>query len=74
VLSFLQITVPYTPDTTPLYHSHHTAKMSDQAAEEISMVTYEQLAGIEDEFEEIDTQISTPPNSLNPKLTYKTIH
>jgi hypothetical protein len=48
--------------------------MSDQAAEEISMVTYEQLAGIEDEFEEIDTQISTPPNSLNPKLTYKTIH
>lgn len=32
--------------------------MSDQG-DEISQVTYEQLAGIEDEFEEIDTQIST---------------
>jgi hypothetical protein len=31
--------------------------MSDQP-EEISLVTYEQLAAIEDEFEEIDTQIS----------------
>jgi hypothetical protein len=43
--------------------------MSDQA-EEISMVTYEQLAGIEDEFEEIDTQISTssqPSNSNSKK-------
>lgn len=41
--------------------------MSDQG-DEISQVTYEQLAGIEDEFEEIDTQISTflasPNNSF----------
>lgn len=36
--------------------------MSDQG-DEISQVTYEQLAGIEDEFEEIDTQISTSPHS-----------
>lgn len=31
--------------------------MSEQP-EEISQVTYEQLAAIEDEFEDIDTQIS----------------
>ena len=47
---------------------HNTAKMSDQG-DEISQVTYEQLAGIEDEFEEIDTQISTslacPKNPLS---------
>jgi hypothetical protein len=47
--------------------------MSDQG-EEISMVTYEQLAGIEDEFEEIDTQISTPFQSSQYKTTYKTTH
>jgi len=38
--------------------------MSDQG-DEISQVTYEQLAGIEDEFEEIDTQISTSLVSRN---------
>lgn len=32
--------------------------MSEQP-EELSQVTYEQLAAIEDEFEDIDTQIST---------------
>jgi len=42
--------------------------MSDQG-DEISMITYEQLAGIEDEFEEIDTQISKslPGNHSSPK-------
>jgi hypothetical protein len=42
------------------------ANMSEQP-EELSQVTYEQLAAIEDEFEDIDTQISTfssSPNSL----------
>lgn len=39
--------------------------MSEHGDEiEISQVTYEQLAGIEDEFEEIDTQISMPSNHL----------
>jgi hypothetical protein len=47
--------------------------MSDQA-EEISMVTYEQLAGIEDEFEEIDTQISMSSLFFKSKTTYKTTH
>lgn len=32
--------------------------------QEISQVTYEQLAGIEDEFEDIDAQISTFPLTL----------
>lgn len=31
--------------------------------QEISQVTYEQLAALEDEFEEIDTQISTSISS-----------
>ena len=42
--------------------------MSDQG-DEISQVTYEQLAGIEDEFEEIDTQISaSSPLSIFPTI------
>jgi hypothetical protein len=45
--------------------------MSDQG-DEISQITYEQLAGIEDEFEEIDTQISTSCNSHVP--THSTTH
>jgi hypothetical protein len=46
--------------------------MSDQG-DEISQVTYEQLAGIEDEFEEIDTQISTSlvsPNNSSSQRHY----
>jgi hypothetical protein len=38
--------------------------MSEQP-EELSQVTYEQLAAIEDEFEDIDTQISTSDHSLD---------
>lgn len=37
---------------------HTLAKMSDHG-DEISQVTFEQLAAVEDEFEDIDTQIST---------------
>ena len=43
--------------------------MSDQG-DEISQVTYEQLAGIEDEFEEIDTQISMSTTArIAPPIT-----
>jgi hypothetical protein len=38
--------------------------MSEQP-EELSQVTYEQLAAIEDEFEDIDTQISMSYQSSN---------
>lgn len=56
--------------TTP----HITAKMSEQG-DEISQVTYEQLAGIEDEFEEIDTQISAfPTTSRRNRKTHSTTH
>lgn len=41
--------------------------MSEQG-DEISQVTFEQLAAVEDEFEDIDTQISM---SLHPALTHK---
>lgn len=51
-------TTHYSYPYNTTFPSHNTAKMSDQG-DEISQVTYEQLAGIEDEFEEIDTQIST---------------
>jgi hypothetical protein len=53
------------PTQHHIYFSHNTAKMSDQG-DEISQVTYEQLAGIEDEFEEIDTQISTSSHLSHP--------
>lgn len=52
-----QTCCPYTI-TFPPHPTRTQPKMSDQG-DEISQVTYEQLAGIEDEFEEIDTQIST---------------
>lgn len=48
--------IPIYPIST--HHASHTLVKMAESPEEISMVTYEQLAAIEDEFEDIDTQIS----------------